>query len=337
MPEGETAGADHAAGTTRQVRDKAWWLDRLEACAWIVLIVLWTVIAVWVVRLGEPTSLGWVVMSGVHLLLLAAWPVAIVGLVLRRRALAGAAIATIAVQLVVAWPLLPHPGDDDARGKPITIGSWNAFVDNDQLDEAAQQLADDPPDVLVLQEFTPGAKAAFRRAGLETTYPYRIDRSEEGTTGEAVYSRYPVEPMTPPPAPMDDVLLATVRLPNGRQLDVADVHAFGPQPGDSGVWERTLHQLDRTLDEVKGPWVALGDLNATSDHRVFLDLLHDGRRDAHQATGRGYARTWPAGTSLPPLLLIDHAVLSPSTRAAATRERTIAGSDHRMIEVDVTV
>ena len=56
--------------------------------------------------------------------------------------------------------LLPLGSDESPAGPQVTVGSWNAFVDNDDPDAAARILADDPPDVLVLQELTPETERA---------------------------------------------------------------------------------------------------------------------------------------------------------------------------------
>jgi len=314
--------------------DRGWWAARADL-GWIVLALLWVLLAVWLLRLGESTTIGWALGAGLHLVLFAAWPVALLAVLVRRRVLAGAALATIAVHLLVSAPLLPLGSDESPAGPQVTVGSWNAFVDNDDPDAAARILADDPPDVLVLQELTPETERALRGAGLLRRYPHRVGRSEPGTTGETIWSRFPVLDPAPVEAG-DDVVAATIEVPGGTTLTVANVHAFGPQPGDPGIWARTLHDLDRALGRIDGPWIAVGDFNATSDHRAFRDLLHDGRRDAHAASGRGYARTWPADGPFPPLVLIDHAIVSRQVQVAGTAEQTLPGSDHRMIRVDLT-
>ena len=124
-------------------------------------------------------------------------------------------------------------------------------------------------------------------------------------------------------------------LPGGRTLRLVAVHVFPPPASDGGRWAADLDALDRFLHDLPRPWVAIGDYNATFDHRAFRGLLHDGRQDAHLVTGRGWARSWPVKPVVPPVLLIDHAVVSPGVRVSATGERTLAGSDHRMIEVDL--
>lgn len=325
-----TGDAAPASGSTpERDRSGSGWRGRLHLYAWAVLTLLWLVLAAWLLRLGEAVTVVWALSAGLHLVLLTAWPVLAVGVLLRRRPLAIAAAVTVLAQLAVAWPLLPWPHRLDDIGRPLHIASLNAYVDNQDLDRAARQLVDEAPDVLVVQEFTFHAQAAFRRAGFSTVFPHRIEHPNAGTAGQAIYSRYPLREVRV--SRLQDVVAATVTRPGGRRLRVFSVHAFAPQTGDPGVWQREIHALDRALSATPGQWVALGDFNATLDHRTYRDLLHDGHRDAHVVTGRGLARTWPEGKGVPPLALIDHAVLGPGVEVARTWERTIAGSDHRMI------
>jgi len=327
--------SDVAADGSRTGR-VGWVLDRLHSVSWAVLFTLWLVLGIWALRLGESIAALWVVTSALHLLLLPAWPMLLLAVLRHRRALTIAAGLTVAAQLAIAWPLLPWGGGSHRHGAQLTIASTNLYVDNPELERAGHQIAAHLPEVLVAQEFTPAARAAFQHAGITAHYRYRIEHVDLGTVGVAIYSMYPLREVPQDPA-VPEVLPAIVTLPDGRHVRVLDVHLFPPQRGDPGFWERQIHRFDRELDRTPGLWVAIGDYNATIEHRVFRDLLHDGRRDAHLLTGRGYARSWPADLALPPLVLIDHALLSRGIGASATRERTVAGSDHRMIAVDLTL
>ena len=325
--------ADDAVGVKGAARGRAWWLERLASSVGVVLAVLWTFVMVWLLRLGESLELSWLLLSGLHLMLFGAWPLAAVALVLRRWPLVIAAVGLVVLQLVLVVPSVLGRSAASAEGGRVTIGSVNALDGNPELPALARQLVADPPDVLVVEEFSLPAMHAFQAAGLERHYRHHVLRPT-GTTGMAVYSRYPLRSVTRPAAP-DNELVVDVARPGATPLRLVGVHVFPPQAGDGGSWHSDLHALDQYLDRLDGPWLAIGDFNATFDHRPYQDLLGAGRRDAHLVTGRPWARTWPSSSPLPPLLLIDHAILGPGIDAVATRERTMAGSDHRMIEVDL--
>lgn len=308
------------------------WTTRILGLAWIGLAGLWVAIAAWALRVGEAVAVTWEVLAMLHLLLLAAWPILGVGLAMRRWRLVAAAVATIGAQLVVVWPMIPWSSGYTGPGTEVSIASLNAYVDNPSLDDAAREVRAARPDILVVQEFTPSTMVAFEQVGLTATYEHHIELPAD-TTGTAVYSRYPLREVV---APVDlaDQMLVDVELPDGTTLRVANVHVFAD---DVGAWYHGLRALDGELEEFDDRWIALGDFNATFDHRPYRDLLRSGRRDAHLETGRGAARSWPADLPGPPLVLIDHAILSPGVRARSTSERTISGTDHRMIEVDLVM
>ena len=307
-------------------------LARLVVDAWIGLAVLAVLVGIWLVRIGESTILVWVVMSGLHLVLLPAWGALAVGVIARRWTLVAAASVIVLVQIGLTWQMLPWRGAPEGLAPEFTIGSLNVYAGNADVDAMAAQVMADPPDVLVLQEFTPDALEALERAGVDEVYPHRIVEPDAGTVGVGVFATQPLEAAD---VGIEDVFVVDLTLPDGDTLRLFDVHAFPPGGAESGSWRATLRGLDAALDRAEEPWVAIGDYNATFDHRAYRDLLGDGRTDAHLATGRGLARTWPADMAVPPLFLIDHAVLSPDVTAVGTRERTVAGSDHRMIEVDI--
>ena len=97
-----------------------------------------------------------------------------------------------------------------------------------------------------------------------------------------------------------------------------------------------MRSLGDRLDAAPEPWVAIGDFNGTYDHRLYRDLLGGGRQDAHLATGRGLAASWPTtGPLFPPVFLIDRAITSPGLDPVRTAERRVAGSDHEMLDVDI--
>ena len=298
------------------------------------LVGLWVAALVWLFRVAESFPMTWMLLSGLSLILLAAWPATAIAVALKRWWMVGAGAGLIVLQLVLLVPLVT--GRDLAYGSDtLTVGSANVYAGNTELRAMGEQLTQSPPDVLVLEEFPIEAIIAFREAGLEEVYPHQVQRPG-GTLGMAVYSRFELRERKDTGAPVDELVVDVVR-PGRPTFRVIGVHVFPPQAGDSASWHRDLRLLDRYLARQTGDWIAIGDYNATFDHRAYRDLLDGGRRDAHIVTGRPWARSWPAGRAMPPFLLIDHAVLAPGMGASATRERTVNGSDHRMIEVDVVL
>jgi endonuclease/exonuclease/phosphatase family metal-dependent hydrolase len=70
-----------------------------------------------------------------------------------------------------------------------------------------------------------------------------------------------------------------------------------------------------------------GDFNATYDMEPFRRLLRNDFRDAGEQSGAGLAASYPADSSVPPLLGIDH-VLTFNSQASDAHTVRIPGSDH---------
>lgn len=304
--------------------------------AWVLVIGLALLLAMWLVRFGESSTLGWILSSATHLALLGAWLPLAVAVLARDRALGVAAGVLVLAQLAIVWPLLPWDGS--SVGEPVlTVRSSNAFVSNDDPDGYAEALLAGEADVLAITEFTPQVQAALERAGVSDRYPHQLTDPNLGTVGTAVYSVDPIEEAEVPAALDAEVTAVDVELAGGGAIRVLVVHAFPPGGSDPGGWSRSLRQLDALLAEQPAPWLAIGDYNATWDHRAYRDLLGEGREDAHLASGRGLARSWPAAGILPPLFLIDRAVVGPGLATVSTAEATLPGSDHRPLEVAVAM
>jgi endonuclease/exonuclease/phosphatase (EEP) superfamily protein YafD len=308
--------------------------------AWVVVVPVAILGLVWLLRVGEATPWHWMITAGTHVLLVGAWFSLVVAVWLRRWALGAIAVSLVLLQLFLVWPMAPGLGASAGVGTAsgaapaLRLRSFNVYYGNDQVEAVAEQLLDGQVDLIALVEVTPPVVEALDRAGVADRYPHRVDRARFGTGGTAVFSRFPVEVVGTPTAE-----IVAVRVDDGRPgpaPTVFVVHAFPPGPEDPGGWVRALDQLDAAMEVTEGPAVAIGDFNATLDHRAYRDLLRDGRTDAHVATGRGSARSWPAGGRLPPVILIDRAVLSEELRAIGTAEQTVPGSDHRLIDVAIS-
>src|ERR1044071_7836692 len=119
------------------------------------------------------------------------------------------------------------------------------------------------------------------------------------------------------------------------------IHPPPPIHDWTPTWRHMLSELPKPDTGGDGGELRLlaGDFNATLDHQQLRDLLSgaNGYVDAADATGNGYATTWPAGRDLPPEITIDHILIDPRMRADDVSIHVIPGSDHRAILATVTV
>jgi endonuclease/exonuclease/phosphatase (EEP) superfamily protein YafD len=101
-----------------------------------------------------------------------------------------------------------------------------------------------------------------------------------------------------------------------------------PWPGSTAVWEHDLTSLGSILRSTRGPIVDAGDFNATLDHPQFRRLLSVADvEDSAQHAGDARIATFPADSTLPPIIGIDH-VLSRAAAALSVVTVRLPGSDH---------
>lgn len=196
-------------------------------------------------------------------------------------------------------------------------------------------------DLLLAVELTPGAVSGLRAAGLETVLPASSLAAEGGASGSGLWTRLPAEPL-------DRVAGTTFRAPRarltlapGRTVVVTAAHPSPPlQPAR---WERDLGLFaDAVRAAGAEPQILGGDYNATLDHAPFRALLGTGLTDAADAAGlTGGAwpgLTWPADRSFPPVMRLDHVLVTTRTLAASEVSTvTVPGTDHRGVLATVTL
>ena len=153
------------------------------------------------------------------------------------------------------------------------------------------------PDVLNLQELTPGFAQKLREAGIERRLPNKVLALRPRAAGGGIYSHFPLRQIPEPKQFRFRMPRAEMVLPSGSKVRVVDAHPYPPNPGSVDLWRAGLRSLPSAG---RGePWVLAGDFNATLDHAEFRALLDRGYRDAGDVTGRGLEATWPAGRLFP--------------------------------------
>jgi endonuclease/exonuclease/phosphatase (EEP) superfamily protein YafD len=258
----------------------------------------------------------------------------------RRRALAVVAGALAALQLLWIAPELrparPRPVDA-GDGPRLRVFSANLFLVNGDMEGIAGELRGLRPDVVVLQEVSPLNLAGLEAAGVLDDYPHRLVAPRADAFGSAILSRFPL-------VDSESLLVAGLPLPRTTVV-VGDqrVRLYGPHPPAPmaeriSTWKAQLAELRRLVAAEEGPRVVAGDLNATSGHRPFRQLLGAGLRDAHVEGGRWWATTWPRNRRwLPTLARLDHVVVSSEVAVLDVREGTGRGSDHRPVVADLVL
>jgi endonuclease/exonuclease/phosphatase (EEP) superfamily protein YafD len=271
-----------------------------------------------------------------------AWPlvtllgvVVMLGAAALRRPLLGAAALVMLVLLVVAWwpawvgEVLAGPKD----APRFRLLALNVEYSADTGAAASRQIRSLNPDVVVLSELSP---LTLRHLDLRQ-YRYTWQRPQTHAFGQGVWSRWPLHDVST--WSVEGVAMArlTVDTPAG-PIRVYQVHTFAPRGAAARhTWQTQLKRLRMLMNAEHLPVIAAGDFNASRWDGVFDDLLGGPRHIAEASAGRGYFATWPSGRRFPPILPLDHVLVSREIGVRHYGVLGAVGSDHRAVVADLTV
>lgn len=255
----------------------------------------------------------------------------------RRYGLAGAALPLCLLGLMpTIFSYFPRSQSGNAPPN-LQIMSANLLWVNRNTAPLINEILEEKPDLLLLQEYTPRWHAAIQTA-LSSTYPYYVGHPSDEAFGAAIYAKYPLsEPYRFPGADPGDrspFFRATAQISN-REIAIYCVHIVPPSWFNRKLMPRQFCQLYRALSEEKNPMIVGGDFNFTRGASMDRQLRFLGLVEAHVESGIGRGATF----KIPylPDIAIDHVYLSQEL--TPTKCRTGAGqdSDHRPVIVDLFV
>ncbi len=243
-------------------------------------------------------------------------------------------LLALTVALVVvhgSWLLPDFVADRDpgASAAQLRVLSQNLLYG--EADVSSLQLATADADVVVLVEITRPLADALASNGFGATFPYASGDQlpERGPSGTRIYSRYPMtagERLDP--AGGGQNWRATVAVPGMGPITVAAVHPQRPRLGGDTWWPAQQQVVDH-VPTVRT--VVAGDFNAVDSHPSLRQYGARGFRDADDLAGAGWQPTFPAQGRVPPLIAIDHILVSADLTVTDFRRVRVTGTDHRGI------
>jgi endonuclease/exonuclease/phosphatase (EEP) superfamily protein YafD len=225
----------------------------------------------------------------------------------------------------------------------LTLMSANLLYGEADPGRLLAKIDREQPDVLLIQEWTSGARAGLAEA-LRERFAHMVEAPREDAFGQAVFSKRPfvVPPRLFPPLPgfRDPHIVAEVEV-DGRVLRMVNVHVMPPVGLFAfGEQRRTAAQLSTWASqgpEAGGPHVLIGDFNAVWRSPIVRSFTTQGFREAHAVAGRWRGSTWPRFGVLAylPGVRIDHAIVGPDIRVVEARTGGDLGSDHKPLIVRI--
>jgi len=269
----------------------------------------------------------------------AVWLPALIALFSRRWLAAAVAVVAAAILAVCVIPRAVVNNRGPAAGTELHVLTSNVLAGGADPATVVGLVRGHDVSVLAMQEFTPGIQARLTEAGLDALLPYSSLAPEVGTTGSAVYSRFPI---TEPGARRNgggfQQAYGTVQPTGAGPLTIESAHPAAPYSiGALGDWRRDLAQ-QRPAEPNGTPRILLGDFNATLDHKVLRELISHGYRDAADADGAGLVGTWGpySGNALPPVT-IDHVLVDDRIGVRDVQVHRVPRSDHRSVLASLVV
>ncbi|WP_407937804.1 endonuclease/exonuclease/phosphatase family protein [Micromonospora viridifaciens] len=318
-----TTGEGRTAARTRRVATLACWLAVALAAAWAMLRLGWS-------------DRGPMVQAVAFTPYVAAGSLVplVVALALRRRGPAVVAAATALVLIAAVAPravAATQPAVDGPALRLLTANLLKGSVDPGRL---VGLVREHRVDVLTVQEFTPQSAAELDRLGLAALLPYRVLNPEVGTTGSAVYARFPLSDggFRRNQGFLFTQAYGTLAVPGAPPVRVESAHPAAPwSVGVVPDWRTDLRGQPPATPRGRLSILA-GDFNATLDHAPLRELIATGYVDAADAAGAGLAGTWGPydGDPIPPVT-IDHVLADRRIAVRSVAVYALPGSDHRAV------
>ncbi len=246
-----------------------------------------------------------------------------------------AGLATVCLAAVVLPRAVGSEATDPSGHRRFVVLSANIHHGTVDPRDLAAMVGRYRPDLLSVQELTPGFAHELGHAGIHRLLPHSSLAVREGVSGGGLYARHPLESLPEPARFQFRMPRAALELPSGERLRVIAVHPYPPLRDRVGEWEGALESLPATGGGP--PWVLAGDFNATLDHDELRDVLDRGYRDAAEVVGRGLEPTWPASGYRSPPVTIDHVLADGRIGIAGYEVIDLPGSDHRMVLAELAL
>jgi len=235
-------------------------------------------------------------------------------------------IAGLAVQLTWTAPYWPRGGQAEA-GESVTVMSVNLYYGRADLGELTDRIAQQRPDILVLQEVTSATAGTVGSDEWRSILPFRVGKPNDAwfPTNMMLLSRYPLESVVPT-SQDSPTHIVRAHLP-GAVVTIVAVHATNPTLSVQ-TWRSEIATVtDAVRSRSNTPTIAVGDFNAVREHEPVGELLTTGMRDAAEVAGVGWLPTYPADGWMP-LIAIDHVLVNRYVSASAVWTWRLAGTDH---------
>lgn len=257
----------------------------------------------------------------------------------RRRWLKPLAVAAVAGVALHAWWAKPYwpasPPAPSTGAQSLTLLTMNLRCNPQGTRDLAALAERLQPDVVVVQGLDSHQRESLGDAW-SRLLPYNTfhPMPKLPECGTFVFSRTPLRQLSAPADAQPVVEVARQDTP----FILLPVDLPTPTTAVSPWLDAFTHLTDAATAHADGPLVMAGDFNAVREHEPLRRLMKDtGLRDAAEAAGAGWTPTFPSRSWHPPLIGLDHVLISPGLGASTAYAERIEGQEHRALIVRVDV
>ena len=222
------------------------------------------------------------------------------------------------------WYLPPKSA---AHGPSFKMLTSNVNGDNQQFPLQLRLIEKENPDVIFIQELSPGWKAALE--ALRTTHPYNAVAPRMDYFGLGLYSRYPLENVhIEDPVNSDVPVVRADALIDGRRVHLLNVHLAPPEgPALTRLRYEQFRWMNDYVADIKGPLIAAGDFNCAMWSPLYEGLVRAGNL-VNARKGHGILASWYPIAGRLHLIPIDQILGGGGVGFTDTHLGAPIGSDH---------
>ncbi|MGF1617106.1 MAG: endonuclease/exonuclease/phosphatase family protein [Acidimicrobiia bacterium] len=254
----------------------------------------------------------------------------------RYRSWAGGILFIAGINLAVVAPLyLGSPGETSIDAPSIRVMSFNLLSTNDSYGEVVEYIRETAPDVVVLHEASLPWETAMESSDLG--YEVNKSRSDDLNFGTLVMTRNSAGVLTYGFAETDPraVEITTTVAGWDTPVTILSSHPLAPTDAErASLRDAQLGFAAQWASNQSGPYMVVGDLNATPWSWPFRNLLAQGGLRNSQI-GFGVQPTFVATSNPLFRVPIDHLVHSDALVVRLRQLGPNLGSDHFPIIVDL--
>ena len=234
----------------------------------------------------------------------------------------------IGTLLLNAWFVVPWylPFGDEQSDSDIKLLHANVLATNDSSLRFVALVKRESPDIVVMQEATPGWMNSIGE--IDALYPYKIAEPRDDPFGIALYSKFPFDSISVVEAePLGYPEIVVTAIVGRDRLHIVSSHTM-PPIGETNynARNRQLEGVARLAATTPRPLIVVGDLNISMWSSIYRKLEQESDL-SNARRGFGVAPTWPLFLPIA-MIPIDHVLVSGDIRVTGFHTAGDIGSDH---------